>query len=136
MALWRRDHTGRPVPTGMIHHSDAGSQYTSIRFTETLALQSLSASIGSIGDAYDNAVAESFMGLFKNEAIAAGSPFRTGPLRTLSDVETLTMNYVDWYNNHRLHSLCDLVTPEEFEQVYYAHNTGSPSGDAANKKTA
>ena len=73
-----RDHTGRPVPAGMIHHSDAGSQYTSIRFTETLALQSLSASIGSIGDAYDNAVAESFMGLFKNEAIAAGSPFRTG----------------------------------------------------------
>jgi len=136
MALWRRDHTGRPVPAGMIHHSDAGSQYTSIRFTETLALQSLSASIGSIGDAYDNAVAESFMGLFKNEAIAAGSPFRTGPLRTLSDVETLTMNYVDWYNNHRLHSLCDLVTPEEFEQLYYAHNTGSPSGDAANKKTA
>ncbi len=136
MALWRRDHTSRPVPAGMIHHSDAGSQYTSIRFTETLALQSLSASIGSIGDAYDNAVAESFMGLFKNEAIAAGSPFRTGPLRTLSDVETLTMNYVDWYNNHRLHSLCDLVTPEEFEQRYYAHNTGSPSGDAANKKTA
>jgi len=136
MALWRRDHTGRPVPAGMIHHSDAGSQYTSIRFTETLARQSLSASIGSIGDAHDNAVAESFMGLFKNEAIAAGSPFRTGPLRTLSDVETLTLHYVDWYNNHRLHSLCDLVTPEEFEQVYYAHNTGSPSGDAANKKTA
>ena len=62
MALWRRDHTGRPVPAGMIHHSDAGSQYTSIRFTETLALHSLSASIGSIGDAYDNAVAESFKG--------------------------------------------------------------------------
>jgi len=96
MALWRRDHTGRPVPAGMIHHSDAGSQYTSIRFTETLALQSLSASIGSIGDAYDNAVAESFMGLFKNEAIATGSPFRTGPLRTLSDVETLTLHYVGW----------------------------------------
>jgi len=96
MALWRRDHTGRPVPAGMIHHSDAGSQYTSIRFTETLARQSLSASIGSIGDAHDNAVAESFMGLFKNEAIAAGSPFRTGPLRTLSDVETLTLHYVDW----------------------------------------
>ena len=68
MALWRRDHAGRPIPEGMIHHSDAGTQYTSIRFTETLALQGLSASIGSVGDAYDNAVAESFMGLFKNEA--------------------------------------------------------------------
>ncbi len=62
------------------------------------------------------------MGLFKNEAIAAGSPFRTGPLRTLADVETLTMNYVDWYNNHRLHSLCDLVTPEE--AVRLVINTG------------
>jgi putative transposase len=136
MALWRRDHTGRPVPGGMIHHSDAGSQYTSIRFTETLALQGLSASIGSIGDAYDNAVAESFIGLFKNEAVAAGSPFRTGPLRTLADVETITMNYVDWYNNYRLHSLLDNATPEEHEQAYYAPATGSPSGDAANKKTA
>jgi transposase InsO family protein len=136
MALWRRDHTGRPVGEGMIHHSDAGSQYTSIRFTETLALQGLSASIGSVGDAYDNAVAESFMGLFKNEAIAAGSPFRTGPLRTLADVEAVTTNYLDWYNNHRLHSLLDLTTPEEFEQTYYAHETGSPPGAAANKKTA
>jgi transposase InsO family protein len=136
MALWRRDHAGRPVPAGMIHHSDAGSQYTSIRFTETLTLQGISASIGTVGDAYDNAVAESFMGLFKNEAIAAGSPFRTGPLHTLADVETLTMTYVDWYNNHRLHSLLDLVTPEEFEQAYYPQPTGSPSGDAANKKTA
>jgi putative transposase len=136
MALWRRDHTGRPVPDGMIHHSDAGSQYTSIRFTETLALQGLSASIGSIGDAYDNAVAESFMGLFKSEAVAAGSPFRAGPLRTLADVETITMNYVDWYNNHRLHSLLDNRTPEEHEQAYYAPATGSPSGAAANKKTA
>ena len=69
MALWRRDHTGRPVPPGMIHHSDAGSQYTSIRFTETPTLQGLSASIGSVGDAYDNAVAESVIGLYKNEAM-------------------------------------------------------------------
>ncbi len=99
-------------------------------------MQGLSASIGSIGDAYDNAVAESVFGLYKNEAIAAGSPFRTGPLRTIADVETLTMNYIDWYNNHRLHSLLDHVTPEEHEQAYYALPTGPPPGDAANKKTA
>jgi len=136
MALWRRDHAGRPVPDGMIHHSDAGSQYTSIRFTETLTLQGLSASIGSIGDAYDNAVAESTIGLYKNEAIATGSPFRDGPLRTLAHVETITMDYVDWYNNHRLHSLLENQTPEEYEQAYYAPTTGSPSGAAANKKTA
>jgi putative transposase len=136
MALWRRDHTGRPVPAGMIHHSDAGSQYTSIRFTETLAVEGISASIGSVGDAYDNAVAESVIGLYKNEAVAAGSPFRDGPLRTLADVETVTMEYVDWYNNHRLHSRLGNLTPEEYEQAYYALPTGPPPGDAANKKTA
>ena len=90
--------TGSPVDT------DAGSQYTSVRFTETLALEGLSASIGSVGDAYDNAAAETVFGLFKNEAVATGSPFRTGPLRHLADVEALTMNYVHWYNTDRLHS--------------------------------
>jgi putative transposase len=136
MALWRRDHTNRPVPSGMIHHSDAGSQYTSVRFTETLVLEGLAASIGSVGDAYDNAAAETFMGLFKNEAVAAGSPFRTGPLRTLADVEALTMNYVHWYNHERLHGELDYQTPEEYEQAFYAQPTGSPPGDAANKKPA
>jgi putative transposase len=136
MALWRRDHTGRPIHSGLIHHSDAGSQYTAIRFTETLALEGLSASIGSVGDAYDNAVAESVIGLYKNEAIRPDSPFRDGPLRTLADVETITMEYVDWYNNRRLHSRLDNLTPEEYEQAYYAHPAGPPPGDAANKKTA
>ncbi|MGH7861243.1 MAG: IS3 family transposase, partial [Candidatus Dormibacteraceae bacterium] len=78
MALWRRDHEGQAIPAGMVHHSDAGSQYTSIRFTETLALEGLAASIGTVGDALDNAAAESFMGLYKNEAIRADSPFRRG----------------------------------------------------------
>jgi putative transposase len=112
------------------------AQYTSVRFTETVALECLAASIGSIGDAYDNAVAESTIGLYKNEAIANGSPFRTGPLKTIHDVETLTINYLHWYNHHRLHSLLDLTTPEEYEQAYYALPTGPPPGDAANKKTA
>jgi putative transposase len=75
-------------------------------------------------------------GLFKNEALAAGSPFRTGPLRTLADIEKVTTDYLDWYNNDRLHSLLDHTTPEEFEQSYYAHQTGSPTGDTANEKTA
>lgn len=136
MALWRRDNAGRPVPAGMIHHSDAGSQYTSVRFTETLALEGLSASIGSVGDAYDNAAAETVFGLYKNEAVATGSPFRTGALRHLADVEALTLNYVHWYNEQRLHSELDYTTPEEHEQAYYTRTTGSPPGDAANKKTA
>ena len=81
-------------------------------------------------------MAESVFGLFKNEAVAAGSPFRTGPLHTLADVEAITLTYVDWYNNQRLHSLLSNATPEEFEAAYYAHQTGSPTGAAANEKTA
>jgi len=132
MALWRRDHAGRPVRPGMIHHSDAGSQYTSIRFTETVVLEGLTASIGSVGDAYDNAAAETVMGLYKNEAIKKGSPFRTGPLRTIADVEEITFDWVDWYNNERLHGYLGNVPPEEYERNYYDRHTGSSNGDAAN----
>jgi transposase InsO family protein len=125
MALWRRDHDGHAVAEGLIHHSDAGSQYTSIAFSETLALEGIAASIGSIGDAYDNALAESTIGLFKTEALAKGSPFLTGPLRSLDDVEYATMEWVDWYNNRRLHSLLGDVPPEEFEALHYAQQQPS-----------
>ncbi len=89
--LTRRD----AVRPGLIHHSDAGSQYTSIKFTETVALEGLVASIGTIGDAYDNAATETVMGLYKNEAVAKNSPFVTGPLKTLADVEKLTFDWLD-----------------------------------------
>ncbi len=131
MALWRRDHHGQQIPAGMVHHSDAGSQYTSIRFTETLALEGLAASIGTVGDALDNAAAESFMGLYKNEAIRADSPFRRGPLRQLADVETLTMHHVAWYNEDRLHGLVDYATPTEAEAAFYAHGPLPPEGHGA-----
>jgi len=111
-------------------NTDAGSQYTSVRFTETLALQALSASIGSVGDAYDNAAAETVFGLFKNEAVASGSPFRTGPLRHLADVEALTMNYLHWYNNDRLHSELGYLSPEQYELAYYPQPTGTPTSAA------
>lgn len=75
MALWRRDHGGYRVGDGLIHYSDAGSQYTSISFAETLVLERIAASIGSVGDAYDNALAESTIGLFKTEAVSKSSPF-------------------------------------------------------------
>lgn len=136
MALWRRQPTGRPVPDGMIHHSDAGSQYTSIRYTDTLALEGLQPSIGSVGDAYDNAAAETVMGLFKNEAVAKDSPFRTGALKTENDVIEIVFEWVDWYNNARLHSALDDQTPEEYEQTYYARQIGSLPDDAANKTAA
>lgn len=118
MAIWRRDHYGHPVQAGLIHHSDAGSQYTSVAFTESLALQGLSASIGSVGDAYDNALAESSIGLFKTEAIT-----RHGPFKTLADVEYALMEWVDWYNNARLHSRLGYLSPAEYESAYYAQHS-------------
>ena len=120
MGLWRRDRAGHDVEDGLIHHSDAGSQFTSVSFAETLALEGIAASIGSIGDAYDNALAESTIGLFKNEAVRDGSPFRSGPLRTIDDVEWITAGWVDWYNARRLHSTLGDVPPDEYEAVYYA----------------
>ncbi|WP_040697937.1 integrase core domain-containing protein, partial [Nocardia vinacea] len=98
---------------------------TSIRFAETLVAEGIAASIGSIGDAYDNALAESTIGLFKTEALARDSPFLTGPLRSLDDVEYATMEWVDWYNNRRLHSLLGHVPPAEYETAYYAEQQPS-----------
>jgi putative transposase len=120
MALWRRDHADRSVANGMIHHSDAGSQYTSIAFAETLVLEGIAASIGGIGDAYDNALAETTIGLFKTEAVGRGNPFPAGPLRTIDDVEYATMQWVDRFNNRRPHSQLDYGPPEEYEAAYYA----------------
>lgn len=120
MALWRRGRAGRPTADGLVHHSDAGSQFTSVSFAETLALEGIAAWIGSIGDAYDNALAESTIGLFKTEAIRDDSRFRAGPLRQLEDVEWITAEWVDWYNARRLHSTLGDVPPEEFEAASYA----------------
>lgn len=104
---------------GAIHHSDAGSQYTAIHFGETLSLSGLRPSIGSVGDAYDNALAETTIGLYKNECIRADSPFRRGPLRNLGDVELVTADYVAWYNQQRLMHRLGRIPPAEAEAEYY-----------------
>jgi len=120
IALWDRDRQGAPVEPGqLLHHSDAGSQYTSIRFTEHLDLEGIAPSIGTVGDAYDNALMESIIGLFKTEAIAT-TVFHDGPYRTLADVEYTTAGWVDWYNHRRLHGTLGMSTPAEYEQAYYA----------------
>ncbi|MEA9985981.1 integrase core domain-containing protein [Subtercola sp. RTI3] len=111
-------------------------QYASEQITDTVALEGLVASIGSVGDAYDNAAAETVMGLYKNEAVANGSPFRTGALKNLADVQEITFDWVNWYNNDRLHSYLDYQSPEHYEQKYYASNIGAPTGNAANKTAA
>lgn len=135
MVLWRRKHTKRLVDKGLLQHSDAGSQYSSIRYTETLEIEGLEPSIGSVGDAYDNAAAETVMGLFKNEAVAKDSPFRTGALKTESDVVDVVFEWVHWYNNERLHSAMGHQTPEEFKRTYDDEDFGSLP-DAAARKTA
>ena len=121
--------------SGVPLNSDAGCKYTSVRFTETLALEGLSASIGSVGDAYDNAAAETVFGLFKNEAVATGSTFRTGPLRHLADVEALTVKYVHWYSNDRLHSELGYLSPEEFELAFYAQPHHEPTHQPTHQPT-
>ncbi len=113
MALWARDRAGMPISAGLIHHHDAGSQYTSFAFTQRLVDAGVDASIGSVGDAYDNALAESTIGLFKAEKI-----YREGPWKTLSDVELATLEWVDWFNTARLHSACGRLSPAQYEQRY------------------
>ncbi len=91
------------------------------RLAETLVLEGIAASIGSVGDAYDNALAETTIGLLETEAVGRGSPLLTGPLRTIDDVDCTAMEWVDWFNNRRLHSQLDYLPPEEYEAAYYAH---------------
>jgi putative transposase len=120
IALWQRDHDGHPVTPGeLVHHMDAGSQYTSIRFTEDLALEDIAPSIGTVGDAYDNALMEGIVGLFKTECIRS-TIFHDGPYQSIADIEFATMGWVDWYNNRRLHSSIGYVPPAEFEHHHYA----------------
>ena len=111
MALWTRDRAGLPVQAGLIYHHDNGSQYTSFAFTQRLIDAGVDASVGSVGDAYDNALAETTIGLFKTEKIR-----REGPWKTLSDVELATLEWVDWFNTTRLHSACGRLSPAQYEQ--------------------
>jgi putative transposase len=113
MALWSRDRDGIPLAEGMISHSDAGSQYTSFALTTRLIDAGIDPSVGSVGDAYDNALAETTIGLYKAEKIN-----RRGPWKTLADVELATLEWVDWYNHERLHSACDRRPPAEYESLY------------------
>ena len=127
MALWQRGREGHPTIAGeLIHHSDAGSQYTSLRLTEHLTLQEIRPSIGSVGDAYDNALMETINGLYKAECIRT-TVFHQGPYKTIADVEYATAGWVDWYNARRLHSTLGSVPPIEYEQAHYAALTESPT---------
>lgn len=111
---------------GLIHHSDRGSQYTSIAFTERLLETSIDASVGSVGAAFDNALAESTIGLYKTELIRRRSSWRS-----FEQVEYESMRWIDWYNERRLHGACDYRSPAACEDAYYARLGPAPEGAAA-----
>ncbi len=119
IALWQRGREVYPVsPGSLVAHSDAGSQCTSIRYTEHLGLEGSAPSIGSVGDAFDNALMESVNGLFKTECLRT-TVFHSGPFRALADVEFATAGWVDWYSNRRLHGTLGMLTQVEFETLHY-----------------
>ena len=113
---WSRPSTrgAAPALTGLVHRSDRGTQYLSMRYTDRLAAAGIAPSVGSQGDAFDNALAESVIGLYKTEVIR-----RRGPWHTLEAVEFATLEWVDWFNMRRLLGPIGDVPPAEFEAQYY-----------------
>lgn len=114
-ALEQALHDRRPAKGGLTHHSDRGGQYVSIRYTERLLEAGIEPSVGSVGDSYDNALAETVIGLFKTEVIR-----RRGPWRSMEAVEFATLEWVDWFNNRRLLEPIGNMPPAEAEERYYA----------------
>jgi len=115
-ALEQALHDRRPIHGGgLVHHSDRGVQYVSIKYTERLAEAGIEPSVGSIGDSYDNALAETINGLYKTEVI-----YRRGPWRSFEAVEFATLEWVDWFNNRRLLEPIGNIPPAEAEERYYA----------------
>ncbi len=106
---------------GLVHHSDRGSQYLSIRYTERLAEAGIESSVGSVGDSYDNALAESIIGLYKTEVI-----WPRGPWKNIEEVEYATLEWVDWFNNKRLLEPIGNIPPAELEKAYYEQLASQP----------
>jgi len=121
-AIWSRTNT-----QGVVHHSDRGSQYLSIRYTERLGEAGIEPSVGSIGDSYDNALAECVIGLFKTELIR-----RRGPWRGIEDVEFATLEWVSWYNTKRLFEPIGYLPPAEFEMNYHRSQATQAEGAGVN----
>jgi transposase InsO family protein len=111
----------RPKSDELVHHSDRGVQYLSIRYTERLAEAGIEGSVGSVGDSYDNALAETIIGLYKTAVIR-----RHGPWRNIDAVEFATLEWVDWFNNRRLLEPIGHVPPVEYEEVYYRSQEARP----------
>jgi len=107
----------------LTHHSDRGGQYCSLRYTERLALAGIEPSVGSRGDSYDNALAETVIGLYKTELI-----YPHGPWTRFEDVELATLEWVWWFNNHRLLEPIGDIPPAEYEEQYYSRHAAQSVG--------
>jgi len=119
-AIFTRKCEGVKDLAGLIHHNDAGSQYTSVRFTERLLEERIDPSIGVVGDAHDNSLAESINGLYKTELIKPRRPWRNA-----AQVSADTAAYVDWFNNRRLYEYCGDMPPAKLEAIYYCSQDGN-----------
>jgi putative transposase len=126
-AVWTRQRTGAALDS-VVAHNDRGSQYVSIRYTERLAEAGIAASVGTVGDSFDNALAETMNGLYKTELIKP-----RGPWRTLDAIEIATAEWVDWFNHRRLYEYCGDMPPAEAEDHYYAHNEARPTAELSHQ---
>jgi len=126
-AIWTRQRAGDDVES-VVAHSDRGSQYTALKYGERLAEAGIAASVGSVGDSYDNALAETINGLYKTELIKP-----RGPWRGVDDVEYGTAEYVDWFNHRRLYEYCGDIPPAELEAAYYAQISLTPPAEVSHQ---
>ena len=129
-AIWQRNRDGAGLG-GLVHHSDRGTQYLSIRYTERLAQNDIVASVGSRGDSYDNALAESIIGLYKTELVR-----NKGPWRGLDDLELATLEWVDWFNHRRLFHQIGRIPPAEAEELHYRQQHLGPQANTQTKQPA
>ena len=130
-AIWERGRAGRSV-AGVIHHSDRGGQYLAIRYSERLAANAAVASVGSRGDSYDNALAETIIGLYKTELVR-----HRGPWRGLEDLELATLEWVDWFNNRRIHHHNPgRIPPAEAEDLHYRQQHSAHRAETQTKQPA
>ena len=120
-AIWERTRSGATDLDGLIHHSDRGVQYLSIRYTERLAANDIVASVGSRGDSFDNALAETIIGLYKTELVRNKRPWRG-----LDDLELATLEWVDWFNHRRLFHELGRIPPAEYETNHYRQKESRP----------
>ena len=121
-AIWTRRREGHADLSGLVHHSDRGSQYSSLRFGERLVEAGIAPSVGTAGDSFDNALAETINGLYKTELIKRGKPWRT-----VEEVELATAEWIDWFNHRRLYEYCGDIPPVELETAHYAQQPAQPT---------